>query len=204
MIKNIIFDFGDVFIDLDKNAPKEFFSRFDIHEMDPEMRQWNLDYERGQLSTSAFVDHYIARFPRLNPISFATAWNSIIQYFPQKRLDWIKELAQSRKYRLFLLSNTNDLHMERVMKNMDESRFIQFKSAFEKFYLSQDLKLRKPNPEIFEYVIRENNLKASETLFIDDMQENTRAAEKIGLKTWNIKPGKEDITQLFKLKKELF
>ncbi|HEA30881.1 MAG TPA: HAD family phosphatase [Leeuwenhoekiella sp.] len=204
MIENIIFDFGDVFIDLDKKAPTEYFSRFDIHEIDDEMKQWNINYEMGQLSTNAFIEHYLHRFPRLNHISFSTAWNSMIQYFPQQRLDWIKELSKSRKYRLFLLSNTNDLHIEQVMKNMDKSRFIQFKSAFEGFYLSQDLKLRKPNPEIFEHVLKENGLKPQKTLFIDDVPENTQVVEKLSMHTWNIKPGKEDITQLFSIKKELF
>lgn len=204
MIKNIIFDFGDVFIDLDKKAPFEYFSRFDIHAMDDEMKQWNMDYETGLLSTAAFMDHYLKRFPRLNHISFTTVWNSMIQYFPQQRLDWIKKLSNSGKYRLFLLSNTNDLHVEQVIKNMDESRFIQFKAAFEAFYFSQDIKLRKPNPEIFKHVLNENKLIASETLFIDDVAENTCAAETLGLKTWTIKPGKEDITQLFTIKKELF
>ncbi|MGB3775680.1 MAG: HAD family phosphatase [Leeuwenhoekiella sp.] len=204
MIKNIIFDFGDVFIDLDKQAPKDFFERFDINEIDAEMHKWNVDYEAGKLNTTQFVDLYLTRFPRLNPISFSTAWNSIIQYFPQKRMDWIKSLAESKKYKLFLLSNTNDLHIEQVTKNMDISRFNQFRAYFDGFYLSQDVKLRKPNSDIFELVLKENNLKPSETLFIDDTAENTAAAERLGLKTWNITPGKEDITQLFSIKKELF
>ena len=204
MIKNIIFDFGDVFIDLNTKAPAEYFSRFDIHEMDEEMKRWNMDFETGKLSSTAFIDLYMERFPRLNPISFSTAWNSMIQYLPQKRLDWIKELAKKGQYRLFLLINTNDLHVEQVIKNMDESRFYQFKSAFEGFYLSQELKLRKPDVAIFKHIISKHDLKPQETLFIDDVAENTQAAEKLGLKTWNIKPGKEDITQLFSIKKELF
>jgi putative hydrolase of the HAD superfamily len=204
MIKNIIFDFGDVFIDLDKKAPLEYFARFDILGLDDEMKRWNRDYETGLLSTTIFMDYYLERFPRLNHISFTTVWNSMIQYFPQQRLDWIKELSNSGKYRLFLLSNTNNLHVDQVIKNMGESRFIQFKAAFEGFYFSHDIKLRKPNPEIFKFVLNENNLNASETLFIDDVAQNTYAAETLGLKTWTIKPGKEDITQLFSIKKELF
>lgn len=204
MIKNIIFDFGDVFIDLDKKAPLSYFSRFDILEIDEIMQGWNNDYERGALSTSAFMDLYMERFPRLNPISFTTAWNSMIQYLPQKRLDWIKNLARDKKYRLFLVSNTNELHIEQVIKNMDETRYIQFKAAFEKVYLSQEINMRKPDVGIFKHIISQNNLKPRETLFIDDVASNTAAAESLGLKTWTIKPGKEDVTDLFSIKKDLF
>lgn len=204
MIKNIIFDFGDVFIDLDKKAPISFFSRFDIMEFDDTMHQWNMDYEKGKLSTTAFMDRYLEKFPRLNPISFTTAWNSMIQYFPQSRLDWILELSQNKKYRLFLISNTNPLHIEKVIKNMGESRYIQFKAAFEKFYLSYELHMRKPDVTIFKYIMEQNNLKARETLFVDDVASNTSAAESLGMKTWNIKPGKEEVTDLFEHRSDLF
>lgn len=204
MIKNIIFDFGNVFIDLDMKAPMSFFSRFDILEIDETMRGWNNDYEKGALSSSAFMDLYLERFPRLNPISFTTAWNSMIQYFPQARLDWILELARNKKYRLFLISNTNELHIERVKKNMGETRYHQFVNAFEKFYLSHELKMRKPDPALFRHILEQNNLKARETLFIDDVASNTKTAESLGLKIWNIKPGREDVKDLFTVRKDLF
>ena len=64
--------------------------------------------------------------------------------------------------------------------------------------------LLKPNSDIFDFVLRENNLKANECLFIDDTKDNTDTADKMGFYTWNIDETKEDVVTLFETKKELF
>jgi putative hydrolase of the HAD superfamily len=64
--------------------------------------------------------------------------------------------------------------------------------------------LRKPNADIFEFVLKENNLIANECLFIDDTKDNTDTAEKLGFNIWNIDETKEDVINLFEIKKELF
>ena len=204
MIKNLLFDFGDVFINLDKKAPEEALAKMGIRDIDADMNRWHNSYEKGLITTEALIANYLDKFPSLTKISFTTAWNSIILDFPQHRLDWLMELKQQGKYRLFLLSNTNDLHIEQVIKNMGALRYSQFQNCFERFYLSQQINLRKPDLEIFDYVIEENKLVAEETFFIDDTILNTAAAASMNIKTWHLEPGQDDIAQLFTTKKQYF
>ncbi len=204
MIKNIIFDFGDVFINLDKKAPELALKKMGIDALEKDVLDWHNHYEKGLINSKKLTDNYIKRFPQLNAISFQQAWNSILLDFPQERLDWISALAASKKYRLFLLSNTNAMHINQVIKNMTAMRYELFRECFEHFYLSYEIKRSKPDPDIYSHLLKENGLIATETLFIDDMPANTKAAASLGIHTWNLTPGKEDVTQLFRVKKELF
>ena len=204
MIKNLLFDFGDVFINLDKKAPEQALAKMGIRYIDDNVNRWNINYEKGFLTSEELISNYLKKFPSLTEISFIKAWNSIILDFPQHRLDWILNLKESSKYRLFLLSNTNDLHIEQVIKNMGALRYSQFQNCFERFYLSQQINLRKPDLEIYDYVLQNDNLIAEETLFIDDTILNTAAAASMNIKTWHLEPGKEQVTDLFKIKKEFF
>ena len=81
---------------------------------------------------------------------------------------------------------------------------MEFKNCFEKFYLSHEIKLRKPNKEIYEFALKENNLIAEETLFIDDLEENTTAASALGIHVWNLIPNQVYVSQLFIKKQHLF
>ena len=95
-----------------------------------------------------------------------------------------------------LLSNTNDLHISWIIKDWGVELYDEFKNCFEQFYLSHEIGLRKPNANIYEFVLSENNLKAEETFFIDDTYENTYSAQMLGIKTWNIQPETEDVVDL--------
>ncbi len=87
--------------------------------------------------------------------------------------------------------------MEQVVKNTGETLFREFHSQFEQFYLSHEIGYRKPNPDIYEFVLSQNNLQPSETLFVDDLKENTDAAAALKMHTWNLTPGQEEVTELF-------
>ncbi|MGO4910961.1 HAD family hydrolase [Leeuwenhoekiella sp. W20_SRS_FM14] len=204
MIKNLLFDFGDVFINLDKKAPEQALAKMGIREIDNDMVDWHNTYEKGLITTEELTKYYLDKFPSLTRISFTNAWNSIILDFPQHRLDWILKLKEEGKYKLLLLSNTNDLHIEQVIKNMGALRYSKFQNCFERFYLSQQINLRKPDLEIYDYVLTNDNLIAEETLFIDDTVLNTAAAASMNIRTWHLEPGIQDVTQLFKKKQELF
>ena len=204
MIKNIVFDFGDVFINLDKKAPEQALAKMGIRHIDEEMTTWHNTYEKGLITSTQLTENYLKKFPSLTALSFKQAWNSIILDFPQHRLDWIMQLAKDKTYRLFLLSNTNDLHIEQVIKNMGALRYSQFQNCFERFYLSQKINMRKPDLEIYDHVLQNDTLIAEETLFIDDTLLNTAAAASMGIHTWHLEPGVQDVTQLFEVKKDLF
>lgn len=204
-IKTIIFDFGDVFINLDKPAIKRELITLGIPKaISLDMLHIASEYEKGLISTETFVSHFNKKFPNIASQDFIKAWNAIILDFPEHRLEFIETLSKENNYQLILLSNTNDLHIEQVIENMSLPRYERFKNCFDKFYLSQEIHLSKPSPSIYEFVLKENNLQPNECLFIDDLAENTEAASKLGIHTWNINPEIEDVTTLFTNKKELF
>lgn len=196
MIKNIIFDFGDIFINLDKEIIFREIERFGgTNELSPEIMDLNKSYEVGAISSEKFVNDLATVYPKASKEDIIRIWNGMLLDFPDQRLEFITKLAEENKYRLFLLSNTNDLHIKHVGETMG-SKFDAFRNSFEKFYLSHEIHLRKPNTEIYNFVLEENGLSAEETFFIDDTKENTEAAEKLGIHCWNLKVGAEDIIDL--------
>lgn len=196
MIKNIILDFGDVLINLDKPATAKAMVQHGFTGITPDMEGLFQTYEKGEIGTQDFLDEVSEYFPKVSREYLIQAWNSILLDFPEERLRFIEQLAREKNYKLILLSNTNDLHMECVKEQMGMERFHRFKDAFDVFYLSYEIGMRKPDSEIFEFVLEENKLDAPETFFVDDVKENTDSAAQLGINVWNLHVGKEDITQL--------
>lgn len=202
-IKTIIFDFGDVFINLDKQgAMTNALELFEVDELPEELVSVNTLYEQGLISTEEFVEFYTDNFPKLSEKTIIDAWNYILKDFPEYRLEFIKQLAKDKTYKLILLSNTNDLHISCIAENV--SFYEDFKSCFNEFYLSHEINLRKPNADIYEFVLNENKLKPEECFFIDDTKENTVTAASLGIHTWNIDETSQDIVDLFVINKDLF
>ena len=195
MIKNIVFDFGDIFINLDKKLFAEELQKIHISQESEEMLPILQQYEMGLVSTDKFLTFFEERL-HVSQDKLKRAWNSILLDFPKERLRFIQNLSESKKYRLFLLSNTNDLHISWIQKNWGMEQYNAFKICFEQFYLSHEINLRKPNNNIYEFVLTMNKLAPKETLFIDDTKENTDAAKALGIHIWNLKPGKEDVLEL--------
>lgn len=203
MIKNIIFDFGDVFINLDKiGARNNALNLFEIDEFPDEVHAINTLYEQGLMTTDEFLEFYLNNFPDHDRDTLLDSWNSILVDFPLHRLEFLEQLATDKKYKLILLSNTNDLHMSWVKENINF--YEEFKALFDAFYLSHEIQLRKPNSSIYEFVLKENNIQAKESLFIDDTEENITSAAKLGIHTWHINPETDDVTTLFATKSDLF
>ena len=195
MIKNIVFDFGDIFINLDKKLFAEELQKIHISQESEEMLPILQQYEMGLVSTDKFLTFFEERLS-VSQDKLKRAWNSILLDFPKERLRFIQNLSESKKYRLFLLSNTNDLHISWIQQNWGMEQYNAFKICFEQFYLSHEINLRKPNNNIYEFVLTSNDLEPKETLFIDDTKENTDAAKALGIHIWNLKPGKEDLLEL--------
>lgn len=201
-IKTLLFDFGDVFINLDKSATAKKLLEFGLKEFNAEMNLHNQTYEVGNLSSSSFNSYYENSIKNASAEAITEAWNGILVNFPAYRLEFLKKLKEKGDFQLILLSNTNDLHISWIKKNVEF--YEEFKSCFDAFYLSHEIHLRKPNAEIYEFVLRKHHLKPEEVLFIDDTKENTDAAKKLGIQVWNIDPATEDITTLFTTNQHLF
>ncbi|MBC2840781.1 HAD family phosphatase [Robiginitalea sp. SC105] len=196
MVKNLIFDFGDVVIDLNWKAIYGAISAYGISPEHPALRAASREYETGQIDTDTFLLRLSQLFGNTDRETITRHWNSLIGPLPEGRLEFLEQLRDSNRYRMFLLSNTNALHMEFVARELGPAGYNRLKACFEGFYLSYELGLRKPDPEIFEYVLRENRLQPTETLFIDDTLEHTLGAASTGIATWHLQPGKEDVREL--------
>ena len=203
MIKTIIFDFGNVFINLNLEAAhKHALDTFKIESLSEEMLGFNSFYEEGLISTDELLEFYSENFPSSSKEELIDVWNFMLKDFPANRLKFLKELKLSSKYKLILLSNTNALHIKYIKEHV--SFYEEFKDCFDAFYLSHEINLVKPNIDIFEFVLNENKLKAEECLFIDDNQDNINTANTLKIKTWYINSETEDVIELFTNKKELF
>ncbi|PKD20251.1 haloacid dehalogenase [Salegentibacter salinarum] len=202
MIKTIIFDFGDVFVNLDKPAIMREMNKYEIEKLSENLLDINQQYEKGLISSEKFVKSYQSEHSHLQKEHFKNSWNAILVDFPEYRYQFLKKLSEEKNYLLILLSNTNEIHIDWIKKNV--SFFEDFKACFDAFYLSHEINFRKPDAEIYEFVLEKHDLKPQECLFIDDTRENTDAAEDLGIYTWNIEPTREDVIDLFTAKKELF
>ncbi|MDX1544752.1 MAG: HAD family phosphatase [Christiangramia sp.] len=202
MIEAIIFDFGDVFISLDKAATTNKLKEIDINELPESLMAKNREYEQGFVTSDEISEHYTTEFPQLNSEDFLNAWNSILLEFPEYKFRFIQKLSREMDYKLILLSNTNENHIEYIKNNVPF--FEDFRNCFDAFYLSHEIGMRKPDPEIFEFVLDEHDLKPENCLFIDDTAEHTGTAARLGFHTWNIEPTREDVIDLFTTKSDLF
>lgn len=203
MIDTLIFDFGDVFINLDKQgAMQNALNLFKMDTFEKDMITTNMLYEVGKISTEEFIEFYKLKFPYLEDQQIVKAWNYILRDFPKYRLEFLQKIALENRYKIILLSNTNDMHIDYIKSNI--SFYEEFKDCFDAFYLSQEIQLRKPNREVFDFVLENNNLKPEHCFFVDDTKENTDMAESLGIKVWNIDETREDVIDLFNLKNIYF
>ena len=197
-IKNIIFDFGDIFINLDYQATKNAFKNLGLTEWNDELQAINQLFEKGMVSEETFLSTLQKYTQQASLQEIKQAWNALLSDFPMERLEFLENLQPN--YTLFLLSNTDSIHIQEVKDKFGLPFFERFYNCFTKVYFSFEMHMRKPDVEIFEFVITEQNLNPTETLFIDDRTENTQSASKVSLQTWNLQVGKEDVRNLFKRK----
>lgn len=199
--KNVIFDLGGVILNIDYNLSVEAFkglglSNFSEYFSQATQKYLFDEYEKGLISSDEFRKAIRDELP--SGVTFDqidAAWNTLLLDLPAERIKVLNEVKKT--HRTFLLSNTNEIHilefnryLNRVFGMNDLSHL------FEKMYLSYKIGMRKPDKEIFEYVLSENNLRPDETLFIDDSIQHITSAQKLGIQTyWLQKP--QTITDLF-------
>ena len=103
-IKTIIFDFGDVFINLDKEgAMQNALTLFDLEEFPEDLIAINTLYEQGLISSEEFLEFYTDNFPELSEKDIIDAWNFILKDFPKERLEFLQKLKEENKFKLILL-----------------------------------------------------------------------------------------------------
>jgi len=195
MIDTIIFDFGDIFINLDKQATIDGLQRLGLTSWNKDLDQLNISFEKGKISKENFLLGIQKHIPNATIDEILATWNAVLLDFPLHRLEFLQLLSQ--KYRLFLLSNTDAIHINHFEQREGTSFYSDFYQCFEKVYFSYEMGMRKPDTEIYHALIRQHELLPKRTLFIDDKKENTDAAKALGLEVWNLQVGQEDVVELF-------
>ena len=199
-IKNIILDLGGVLFDLSYENTVEEFRKLGLSDAFSKANQIDIfdQIEEGKISQSEFFDGINTLCgSNHNHEVIKKAWNIMLLGMPKKRLELLVLLKQ--KYRLFLYSNTNQIHIEKVWETLEEQLDIKnLNKHFEAVYLSNDLGIRKPKPEGFKYIMENNQLKGHETLFIDDSPQHVEGALKANIKAEWLDLEKEDIHQMLK------
>lgn len=198
MINTIIFDFGDIFINLDKKATIDGLKNLGLKAWNDELDLLNIQFEKGQISQENFLLGFQKHMPNATIDDILIAWNAVLLDFPEYRLEFLQML--SKKYRLFLLSNTDSIHIETFEQKNGISFCSDFYNCFEKVYFSFEVGKRKPEDAIYNLLINKHDLSPKRTLFVDDKKENTDAALLLGFQVWNLQVGQEDVVDLFEKK----
>lgn len=191
-IKNIIFDLGGVLLDLDVNRCMERLEGIGLHGV----RQWMTgtnekgffkEYECGMLNTVQFRNVIREEAGRELPdAEIDQIWNSMLKDIPDYKFELLLKLQKN--YKLYLLSNTNDLHWEYCADKFAYKGMLML-DCFTRVFLSFQMHLVKPDAEIFQTVLKEAGIKAEETLFVDDSKDNCQAASLLGIKVFHYVPG---------------
>lgn len=192
--KNLIFDLGGIFINLDYDLTKHAFRQLgarDFFDNFPEAYNKSLlrDFEVGKLSAKDFRREMREKFslPHVSDAEIDGAWNAMLLDVMHERINLLSELKQH--YRLFLFSNINEIHehgVSALFKNDNDCK--NFLGIFDRVYYSHHVGFRKPDRQSFERIILENNLSASDTLFIDDLADNLVGAKEARLNTHHLLP----------------
>ena len=193
-IKNIIFDLGGVLLNIDYNKTSESFKKLGIVNFDEMYSQAAADHlfedlETGRISDAVFIETILKKtHPTATAENIREAWNAMLLNFRTGSLEALEQLA--KKYHIFLLSNTNNIHLQRFREIfIKETGKSSLETFFVKAYYSNIVGLRKPYREIYDYVLADAGIEAADTLFIDDSIQNISGAIEAGLKTHFLKPG---------------
>ncbi len=187
-IKNIIFDLGGIFLNIEYELTEKAFIDMGVTQFSEMYNQHHSNdlfelLETGSMSEEAFYDAFrLQSNTSLTNEQIKTGWNALLLDFPQERLEWLQKIRQ--KYNIYLFSNTNIIHYDAFIEKLKkENLCTNFNQLFIKAYYSHELGLRKPYVTSYLKILEEQNLLASETVFIDDTAKNIEGAHKAGMQT---------------------
>ncbi len=201
MVEAILFDLGGVIININYHLTKKAFENLGVLNFDllfnkAKQNQLFDQLEKGEISAIDFYEQIrtIAKI-NLSNEEIKTAWNAILLDIPEQRIELLQHL--SKKFRLFLISNTNSIHVD-AFTNQLLLQFGKnpFPEIFEKVYYSSEIGKRKPDADIFNFVLEQNALTNNRCLFIDDSPQHIEGAAACGIPSFHLRDG-ADILNLF-------
>ena len=197
--KAIIFDLGAVILNINYQNTIDEFTKLGVknaatfYSKKVQTDLFN-QIETGMISSNEFLKALQRETKNANIKQVEQAWNALLLDLPEERLQLIKKLKNN--HIIYLLSNTNAIHINAIKKQLGNKKWLAFCELFDKMYLSHELGLRKPDVKIFEYILKEQKLKAEEVFFIDDSPQHIASAKKIGIHCYHLLDN-EDIITLF-------
>ena len=197
--KTIIFDLGAVILNINYENTINEFTKLGIKNADAfyskkvQTELFN-KIETGKISNIDFLKELQKETKNANIKQVKMAWNAMLLDLPIERLHLIKKLKSN--HTIFLLSNTNSIHINAFKEQLGNKKWIAFCELFDKMYLSHELGLRKPDAKIFKHILNEQKLKAEEVFFIDDSPQHIISAKKLGISCHHLLDS-EDIISLF-------
>ena len=197
--KAIIFDLGAVILNINYQNTIDEFTKLGVknaatfYSKKVQTDLFN-QIETGMISCNEFLKALQKETNNANIKQVEQAWNALLLDLPEERLQLIKKLKNN--HIIYLLSNTNAIHINAIKKQLGNKKWLAFCELFDKMYLSHELGLRKPDVKIFEYILKEQKLKAEEVFFIDDSPQHIASAKILGIHCHHLLDDK-DITALF-------
>ncbi|MGC8864133.1 MAG: HAD family hydrolase [Bacteroidales bacterium] len=198
-IRNIIFDFGGVILNIDFQKSIEAFHRLGIGHDPAFFSQFGQSevfdrLETGHITEKEFYDKIRqSTGVEVTDEALRKAWDALLLDMPEERVELLQKVRKN--YRIFLLSNTNAIHYETYNGVFRAQYGHDFDDLFEKAWWSFRIGMRKPHTETFLWVLQDGGLSATETLFIDDTLKHVDGARKVGIKGLHLE--NIDITSLF-------
>ena len=194
LIKNIIFDLGGVLLDLDFQKPFLAFQKLNRNGKISDLKQFLhhpvfLELETGAISPEDFRQQIrlLLKNEDIKDEEIDQAWCSMLIEVPPLKVSLLQELAG--EYRIFLFSNTNAIHIPDFSAKFFNQHQVNWESLFEKTFYSHEIRDRKPNESAYKKVISLAGIHPSETLFIDDLEQNIQSAVQAGLNVIHFVPG---------------
>ena len=198
-VKAIIFDLGAVILNINYQNTIDEFKKLGVKNPNSfysKKTQTHLfnQIETGKISQKEFLLQLQKETSDASIQQVKNAWNAMLLDLPEERIKLLKSLNQN--YTIFLLSNTNALHICKFKKKLGNKEYAEFYNLFDKVYYSHKIGFRKPQAEAFTIILNQNKLAAHEVLFIDDSPQHIEGAKKLGIQAYHLKD-EEEVTTLF-------
>lgn len=192
-ITTLIFDFGGVLINLDLPQCIENIKKLGVESIESYLsnfgqKEFFLQFEKGEIGIAEFRNEIRKLSNKtVEDAEVDAAWCSFLVDIPDERLILLEKLRT--KYKLLLLSNSNPLHVDVSAAKALEGTGRTIRDYFDTCYFSYEMGLTKPDPAIFEALLADAGVVASECLFLDDGPKNIDIANSLGFQTHFVTQG---------------
>lgn len=184
---------GGVIVDVHRNRAVQNFKAIGVEDADKLIDSYHhkgifIDIENGNINTEEFCRLLCEHTGKnISPEAIVNAWKSIIDLPPAYKLEYIQELRKTHK--VYLLTNNNPILMDWACTPGFTPSGDSLTDYFDKLYISYQMKCTKPDLKIYQMMIKDAGMNPSESLFIDDSEQNITAARICGLQTYLAKNG---------------